>query len=188
MRVFIAIDIDEETRKALGDLQQQLRSKVDIKKSDVKWVNPQNVHLTLNFLGEIRDEKVVEACNIVKNVAGRHESFELDIKSVGYFGGRSARVLWVGAGEDSDNLLQLQKDLASQLALAGWPEQIREFTGHLTLCRIRNSRAGIRLAEVSGEYKDCSLGVVSADSVAVYQSRLTPAGPNYILLARYKLR
>ena len=64
MRVFIAIDLDEQIRKALGNLQTELRSKVDIKKGDAKWVNPENIHLTLKFLGEIKDEQVVNVCNI----------------------------------------------------------------------------------------------------------------------------
>jgi len=188
MRVFIAIDIDEKIRAALGDLQQQLQSKVDIKKGDVKWVNPENIHLTLKFLGEIKDEKVVEVCDIVKEVAGRHKSFELDIQTVGHFGGRSARVLWVGAGEGKDNLLGLQKDLEQQLALAGWPEEKREFSSHLTLCRVRNPRAGVKLAAISDDYRDFKLGIISADSVSVYQSQLTPTGPIYTLLGNYKMR
>ena len=53
MRVFIAIDIDEKTRAAIADVQRQLNAKVDIKKGDVKWVEPKNIHLTLKFLGEI---------------------------------------------------------------------------------------------------------------------------------------
>ena len=149
MRVFIAIDIDEKIKKALSDLQQQLASSADVKKSDVKWVNPENIHLTLKFLGEIEDAKVVEICNIVKDVASRHRNFELDVESVGCFGGKSARVLWVGTGQGCDNLLRLQKDLDEQLALAGWPKDTREFTGHLTLCRIRNSKAGIKLAQMA---------------------------------------
>ena len=187
MRVFIAIDIDEKIRKALGDLQQQLQSKVDIKKGDVKWVNPENIHLTLKFLGEIKDEKVVDICDIVKEVAGGHKSFELDIQTVGCFGGRSARVLWVGAGEGKDNLLGLQKDLEQQLALAGWPEEKREFSSHLTLCRVRDPRAGVKLAAISDDYRDFKLGIISADSVSVYQSQLTPTGPIYTLLGNYKL-
>ena len=93
MRVFIAIDIGKEVKKALSDLQQQLASSADVKKNDVKWVNPENIHLTLKFLGEIEDAKVVEVCDIVKDVASRHRNFELDVESVGCFGGRSARVL-----------------------------------------------------------------------------------------------
>jgi 2'-5' RNA ligase len=188
MRVFIAIDINEKIRAALRDLQQQLRRKADIKKGDVKWVNPENMHLTLKFLGEIKDAKVVEVCNIVKSVASRHKSFELDIESVGYFGGRSARVLWVGTGEGGDILCELQKDLEQQLALAGWPEERRDFAGHLTVCRIRKSAAGTRLAKISEDYKDFNLGTISADSVLVYQSQLKPTGPVYTVLGNYKLQ
>ncbi|MHC4145779.1 MAG: RNA 2',3'-cyclic phosphodiesterase, partial [Planctomycetota bacterium] len=105
MRCFIAIDIDDQIRRGLGKLQDELRSKVDVRKGDVKWVSPDATHLTLKFLGEIRDEQVVDVCNITRDVAGRHKSFELDIGTVGCFGSRSARVLWVGTGEDCENLL-----------------------------------------------------------------------------------
>jgi 2'-5' RNA ligase len=143
MRVFIAIDIDKQIRAGLSRLQQQLQNKANVKKSDVKWVEPNNIHLTLKFLGEIKDEQAVDVCNIVKEVAGIHQSFELSVESVGCFGGRSARVLWVGLGEGSNNLLQLQKDLDEQLALADWPPESREFTGHLTLCRVKTQRRAL---------------------------------------------
>jgi 2'-5' RNA ligase len=187
MRCFIAIDIDEEIRSALNDLQRQLRDGIDEKKGDINWVNPNNIHLTLKFLGEIKDEKVAEVCNIVKAVADRHKSFELDIESVGHFGGRSPKVLWVGTGKGGENLLKLQEDIEKSLALAGWPEETREFSGHLTLCRIRHPAAGIKLARVSDDYKDFKLGTMSADSVSVYQSELKPTGPIYTVLGNYKL-
>ncbi len=188
MRCFIAIDIDEDVRRGLRNLQKDLQSKVDIKKSDVKWVDPDVMHLTLKFLGEIRDEQVVDVCNITKDVASRRESFELDVGSVGYFGGRSAKVLWVGAGQDDENLLQLQSDLEQQLDLAGWPKETRKFSGHLTLCRVRNSKAGFKLAQVTPEYKHLRIGAMTADSVSVYQSQLTPKGPIYTVLGDYKLQ
>jgi 2'-5' RNA ligase len=188
MRVFIAIDIDKQIRKGLGNLQDELRSKVDIRRSDVKWVRPEAIHLTLKFLGEINDQQAVDVCNVTKEVASRHKSFELDIETVGYFGGRSARVLWVGVGQNSENLLQLQSDLEEQLALAGWPREARKFSGHLTLCRVRNSKAGVKLAQMTEEYKDFKLGTISADSVSVYQSQLTPTGPIYTVLGSYGLK
>jgi 2'-5' RNA ligase len=187
MRCFIAIDIDEEIRNALGGLQRKLRDGIDVKKGDINWVNPDNIHLTLKFLGEIKDEKSAEVCNIVKDAAGRHKSFELDIESVGHFGGASPRVLWVGMGKGQEKLLELQKDIEESLALAGWPEETREFSGHLTLCRIRNSKAGMKLAQLSEDYKDFKVGTISADSVRVYQSELKPAGPVYTVLGNYKL-
>ncbi|MHC4478817.1 MAG: RNA 2',3'-cyclic phosphodiesterase [Planctomycetota bacterium] len=188
MRVFVAIDIDEQIRKALGDLQLELQDKVDIRRSDVKWVNPNNIHLTLKFLGEIKDQQVVEVCNAVKDAAGRHESFELAVRSVGCFGGRSARVLWVGTGAEKNELLILQEDIEQELAAAGWPKEARRFTGHLTLCRIRNSKAGVKLAQLSEAYKDIELGAISADSVTVYQSQLRPTGPIYTVLGNYELK
>jgi len=188
MRVFIAIDIDEQIRKALSRLQNEMRSKVDIKKGDAKWVNPDVMHLTLKFIGEIKDVQAVDVCNITKDVAGRHTNFELDVETVGYFGGRSARVLWVGTGQNSENLLQLQNDLEQELASAGWPGETRKFSGHLTLCRVRNSKAGVKLAQMTEEYKDFKLGTVWADSVSVYQSQLTPKGPVYTVLGNYKLQ
>lgn len=187
MRVFIAIDVGKEIRAALKQLQEKLRSGVDIRKGDVKWVEPENMHLTLKFLGEIKDEKVVEVCNIVENAAAEHKSFELAIETVGHFGGRSARVLWVGTGRGSENLLRLAEELEKQLAIAGWPEESRKFSGHLTLCRIRKPTAGVKLAQASEGYKDFKAGVASVDSVSVYQSQLRPSGPVYTVLGNYKL-
>ena len=188
MRVFIAIDIDDAVIRALGDLQTAIADKADIKKTDVKWVNPENIHLTLKFLGEVEDKRVASVCNIAKDVAGRHKGFELNLESVGCFGRKSAKVLWVGTTEGSDNLFRLQKSLESELASAGWPEETREFTGHLTLCRIRNSKAGIKLAQIAEQHKDFKLGVISADSLCVYQSQLTPRGPVYTVLGNYEMR
>jgi len=187
MRCFIAIDIDQTIRAALGNLQQELQKKADIKKGGVTWVKPDAIHLTLKFLGEIEDKHVADVCNIVKSVAGRHKSFQLSIESVGCFGGKSARVLWVGAGEGTENLLRLQKDLEQRLAEAGWPAEDREFTSHLTLCRVKDSRAGLKLAQVAENYRDLKLGTISADSLCVYQSQLTPQGPIYTILGNYKL-
>jgi 2'-5' RNA ligase len=188
MRVFIAIDINEKIRKALGDLQRQLAGKANIDRSDVKWVRPDAIHLTLNFLGEIDDGKANEVCDIVKDVSAKHKCFEVNVETVGCFGGRSARVIWVGAGEGNENLKRLQKELEQALMQAGWPKEEREFTGHLTLCRVKNPKAGIKLAQTAEQYKDFKAGVVSADSVNVYKSELTPTGPIYTVIGSYKLQ
>ena len=190
MRCFIAIDIGEENEAGLGDLQSELDGRAKdagVRKGDVKWVRAADIHLTLKFLGEVRDSAVVEICNIVSDVAGRCESFELDFESVGCFGGRSAKILWVGTGDGAENLVRLQKDIDRQLALADWPEERRAFAGHLTLCRVRNSRAGVKLVTIIEDYKDFKLGVTLVDSVTVYESQLTPKGPVYMALGNYKL-
>lgn len=188
MRCFIAINIDEQIRKAMANLQNELQAKADVKKGDVKWVNPEIVHLTLKFLGEIEDKQVVDVCSITNDVTNRHKSFELSVESAGHFGGRSARVLWIGAGQNCDNLIQLQQDLDQQLDMAGWPKETRKFSAHLTICRVRNTKAGIKLAQMIQEYKDIKLGTVLVDSVSVYQSQLTAKGPIYTVLGKYELQ
>jgi len=188
MRCFIAIDIDNEIRKGLADLQDELQAEADSGRGDVKWVEPQSVHLTLKFLGEIKDNQLVEISNIVKDVASRHKDFSLDVKHVGSFGGSSARVLWVGAGEDCPQLLQLQAELEEQLEVAGWPKEARQFAAHLTLCRIKNAKAGFKMSQLAEQYKDSDLGSLAVDSVCVYESQLRPEGPVYTLLGRYRLQ
>ena len=188
MRVFIAIDIDKVIKDDLADLQRQMLGKVDIRQGDAKWVNPKDMHLTLKFLGEIDDKQLVDVCKITEEVAGRQKRFDIEIGGVGFFGGQSARVLWVGAGKESENLLKLQDDLETQLAFAGWPEENRKFEGHLTLCRIKNAKAGFKLAQLSKEFKDYRLDIMPVEEVCIYQSELTPKGPVYTLLGKYDLQ
>ena len=188
MRVFIAIDIDDKIRKTIADLQKQIDSKVDVKKGDLKWVEPNNIHLTLKFLGEISEEQVAETSEITKTVAQAHQKFNLEIESVGSFGGRSAKIVWVGAKKGTDELLALQKDLDDLLAQAGYTKEDREFSAHLTLCRVNHPIAGLKMGEAIAQFSHLKLGSIAAESLCIYQSQLTPAGPNYTLLGEFKLR
>jgi 2'-5' RNA ligase len=201
MRVFIAIDIDDKIRKAIADLQKQIASKVDVKKGDLKWVEPNNIHLTLKFLGEISDEQsaspkagetspkggLEEVKEITNTVAQAHQKFTLEIESVGSFGGRSAKIVWVGAKKGTDELLALQKDLDDLLAQAGYPREEREFSAHLTLCRVNHPIAGLKMGEAIAQFSHLKLGSIAADALCVYQSQLTPQGPIYTMLNDYKL-
>ena len=81
-----------------------------------------------------------------------------------------------------------EQNLEKQLDSAGWPKETRKFSAHLTLCRIRNSKAGFKLAQLAQEYEDFVIGTMSADSVTVYQSQLTPEGPIYTKLGNYELQ
>lgn len=187
MRCFIAIEIPKEIRAELTDLQKELAGRVNIRRGDAKWVEPQGMHLTLKFLGEVPDNQLVEVCRIVQEVAERHEAFDFAVKEVGSFGGRSARVLWVGAGLDCPELLELQQDLEDELELAGWPKEGRKFSGHLTLCRIHNAKAGEKLGQAAEQYADYDLGVVRATEICVFESQLRPEGPIYTRVGHYEL-
>jgi len=187
MRCFIAIDIDDTIRDAVADLQRRMQQQVRLEKRDCTWVRPAVMHLTLKFLGEIKDTDSVEVCKITESVAGRHNAFELDIEGVGHFGGRTARVLWIGTGGGSEALCSLQQDLEGQLDSVGFAAEARKFSGHLTLCRTKKPKAGIELVQAGEAYKDYKIGSVFVDELIVYQSRLTPDGPVYTALGRYKL-
>jgi len=188
MRCFIAIDISEDIREGLGRLQDELRRKATVHKGDVKWVGPDVMHLTLKFLGEIKVEQSVDVCKAAEQVAGRHRRFELEVQEVGHFGGAGARVLWVGVGQNCEPLMKLHEDLEQQLEIAGWPREGREFSAHLTLCRVRNAKAGTTLVQTIQPYKNFNLGSMPVDSLCVYQSELTPQGPIYTPLGNYKLQ
>jgi RNA 2',3'-cyclic 3'-phosphodiesterase len=202
MRVFIAIDIDDKIRKAIADLQKQIASKVSVKQGDLKWVEPNNIHLTLKFLGEMSDEQLEEVKEITNTVAQSHQKFNLDIESVGSFGGRSAKIVWVGvskwhglpARENTakmavpQELLALQKDLESLLEQTGFPKEERDFSAHLTLCRVNHPIAGLKVGEAIKQFSNLRLGSITADAIRIYQSQLTPQGPIYTMIADFKLR
>jgi 2'-5' RNA ligase len=93
----------------------------------------------------------------------------------------------VGTG-DSEGLLSLHKDIEERFCLGGFGSDDKKFSGHLTLCRVKNPVAGRKLEAVIGEYRDFRFGIVKADSVCVYKSELTSAGPVYTLISRSMLR
>ena len=195
MRVFIAVDINQQIKEAISRLQGQLQRKSGIGKGQATWVKPDAMHLTLKFLGEIDDKQLDSVRKTVEEIVKKHKSFELSVESVGFFGGKAtsdersriAKVLWVGSAKGSDNLSALAKDIEESLSQAGFEKEQREFAAHLTICRIKDFAAGKRLAELADDLTDFKAGIVFIDAVKIYQSQLTPAGPIYTELANYKL-
>ncbi len=186
MRCFIAIDIDKNLRTQIERLQQDLRQKTGLAKPDVKWVDPNLIHLTLKFLGEIKDKDLAGICQIVSNAAAGHKSFSIDVEKLGSFGS-PAKVVWVGITANED-LVKLQKDLQERLQVAGRPKESRKFSGHLTLCRIKKPRPGRIMQEVIKDYDGLKLGSVLIDSVCIYKSDLTKSGPVYTLISKSSLQ
>ena len=187
MRCFIAIDIDETIQAALADLQKNLRDDAHLEKGEATWVKPNLMHLTIKFLGDINDEQTPHVCKIVEEVAARHKTFTVEVANVGTFG-KPAKVLWVGIGENSRELMALQKDMEDAFATAGWPKEAREFAGHLTLCRIKSFKAAKKLPPAAAHYANVPLGSQKIDAICVYKSQLTPDGPVYTLLQKSELR
>lgn len=187
MRVFIAVDIGDDIKWSLGELAGRLGEAADIHKGDVKWIDVDNMHLTLRFLGEINDREVIEVCEAVKRVAGLHSGFELEVSSVGSFGGKSARVIWAGIGDGVEFLRGLTRDIEKSLNESGIISEDKKFSPHLTLCRVKKSTAGVRLGAAIGDFNDFNAGFTEIGSVIVYQSELGRAGPVYTKLGEFKL-
>ena len=186
MRCFIAIDIDEATRSRIEELAEQLRREAQLREFDAKWVAPKSIHLTLKFLGEVRDSEIAEVCRIVADTAGDHERFAVEAANVGSFG-RPPRVVWVGIN-DAGDLAKLQTDLDGRLADAGWPTDRKQYHGHLTLCRVKNTHAGKVLGDVLRRQEPVSVGTIFVDSLCVYSSDLTPAGAVYATVSRSSMK
>lgn len=187
MRCFVAIDLDEQIKADLTDLQDRIKRDVASPMRGCTWVRPEAMHLTLKFVGDIPDVRSVELCRVTEGVTRRHAPFSIDVACLGHFGGRCAKVLWVGAGWASQALSVLQADLAERLDEAGWPQEARRFRAHLTLCRIRNPKWGFELAKVGRKYENVALGRMPVASVTVYQSQLGSEGARYTPLACYDL-
>ena len=185
MRCFVAIDIDQDVRAGLKSLQGRIR-RSGFDEPAVKWVRTEQIHLTLKFLGEIKDKDLVEVCQIVEEVASAGAKFSFTVKGVGVFGS-PAKVLWAGI-EQNEYLLRLQKELNNRLAEVGFSADRRGFSAHLTLCRIKNASAGRKMAQIATEYGDLEIGSTTVDSICVYKSELTKRGPDYTLLSRGQLQ
>jgi len=184
-RTFVAIEaVDEVHSRALQAIDQ-----LSGDAENVKWVIPDNLHWTLQFLGDISDEQMAEACRIVGRVAARHEPFPLIATGIGAFPKVDRpRTLWLGAGQGSDQLCQLQAELEEGLYELGFRGENRRFVPHLTLGRIsRGSHGGLSLTEQVLRMTDYDGGAMEVDEVKVYASMLERGGPTYHVLSRAPL-
>jgi len=186
MRLFVAIEIDSAVQDAIERTRQRIRKECRLERGAVKWVEPDNTHLTLVFLGEVDGRKAGEICSIAETAIQGHLPFELEIKGVGTFG-RPARVVWAGISP-SEQLKRLQSDLRENYRRAGWPSEDREFAGHLTLCRVKNSAAGHLLAEKVESMPAEVFGTSPVDSVCVFESQLGGGSPVYHRVSRIELK
>lgn len=186
MRLFAAIEIDKAILERIEKVRSQLRSQVAMSRDAVKWVESANTHLTLNFLGETADSQVMDICRIVEETATHHSAFELEVKGLGTFG-NPARVAWVGITANSA-LTALQADLRDAFEMYGMATENREYSGHLTLCRIKAPSAGYTLQRKIAAMPAETYGTSFAESVCVFESRLSKSGPVYTIVRQVELK
>ncbi|MBN1788578.1 MAG: RNA 2',3'-cyclic phosphodiesterase [Sedimentisphaerales bacterium] len=185
MRLFIAVDINEELRTAVADLQKKFKDKTK-KQTGIKWVNPKLMHLTLKFLGETDEGKIDDINTAVEIACKDKQPFEFNFAKVGTFS-RPARVLWLGSEKQNENLANLARDIEDTLESLGFEKEQREFNAHLTLARIKDHSAGRLIQQIAGDFAKVNLPPISVNSACLYKSQLTPDGPVYTLLNEFKI-
>src|SRR5690349_12066884 len=134
LRTFIAIEIPEEIKKEIAGQTAGLRRLVG---KSVRWVTPENIHLTLKFLGEISSSNIDLLAQTLKIEAGGHAAFDITVGNVGAFPSpRRARVLWIGL-DAPPALSRLQHNIEAVTARLGYPADDKPFSAHLTVGRVR---------------------------------------------------
>jgi len=178
LRLFIAIDIPEAIKNAVGRAVDPLRSTG----ADVRWVGRHGMHLTLKFLGEIDDTRLDDIKASLESLSAIALT-TIGVSGAGAFPGlKNPRVLWIGLQEPSGRLKALQLELEDMLEKSGFPREGKPFHPHLTVGRVRSPRRSRELSEGMMTLQGCTFGEFPLGEVAVFKSDLKPGGAEYTKL------
>jgi len=189
VRSFIAIELPDELRAGLRQLQSSLKRG---NQPWVKWVDPYSIHLTLKFLGSISVDRIDEITIAMEDAAQGITPFHLEVKELGVFpDSRRVQVAWGGIKGDIDKLGQLQQRIEANLAILGFEPERRPFTPHLTLARLRsealpNERQ--RFGQLIIDTKFEANYSIEVDSINLMRSQLTREGAIYSKISTVKLK
>jgi 2'-5' RNA ligase len=176
LRTFIAVSIPEDVRTRALAAAKQLAAVAP----DVKWVEPQSLHWTLQFLGNVDQREIGEICAAVAEAALEHEPFDLEICGAGAFPSPDRpRTLWLGVGQGADQMIALQGSIERSLEPLGFRGEARRYTPHLTIGRPGRGAPPRELAAELIALADFQAGTMLVDEVVVYSSELTREGPLY---------
>jgi 2'-5' RNA ligase len=180
VRLFVALEIPAEVRANLAALLDSLRAI----SREPKWVRPENLHVTLKFLGEVADAKI----NTVRTALGGTRSEQpvsLEFRGLGFFpNAKHPRVFWAGM-EASSNLKKLANDIDAALEKCGIPLETREFSPHLTLARFERPNLPGNLRAAIAENSQREFGKLHTNEFHLIQSKLKPSGAEYTTVARF---
>lgn len=180
MRVFIAVDLPNEIRDALRNVQQQLQPLTD----SARWVSPESIHVTLKFIGEIPEKRIDDVDAALTGLTWK--PFTVTVHGVGFFPGtRSPRVFW--AGMEAPTMQGLAEQLDTRMERAGFEKEKRAFRPHITLARARDSRIESALVAGAAEYEAHQFGAFTVDRMFLFKSTLKSSGAEYEKLKEYLL-
>jgi RNA 2',3'-cyclic 3'-phosphodiesterase len=188
VRAFIAIELPDEVRRGLAGLRKEMQRD---EHRFVKWVDPEAIHLTLKFLGDVPSGRVTEIARTIEVAAKAVTPFELEVSGLGVFpNSKQVRVLWVGIGGDVDRLKELQRGIDTELAALSFAREDRPFVPHLTLARVRQGASPSErrsLGELAKTAVFDDRYEAKVETVSLMRSELTPAGAIYSRLAEVVL-
>jgi len=177
IRAFIAIDIDDPTLISKMVNVQESLSELGAR---IKFVEPENIHITLKFLGEISSVLVERVKDILNQLT--FEPFTIKIEGLGVFPNISRpRVIWLGVSEGASKVIEIQKFLEAKLIKLGFRKEREQFIPHITIGRVKGGNYE-RLRKKIVELKDVLIGNFLVNSVRLKRSTLTSRGPIYTTL------
>jgi 2'-5' RNA ligase len=185
IRTFIGVQVPT---RVVNNVSRVI-NKLDATGASYNWVVPENLHVTLNFAGDILDREVHELCGELKRAIEVHEPFELSLNGVnGFPNAQQPRVLWIGVDEGADSLASLNRDIENTLSDWGINKDRNAYTPHMTLGRLKKAgRWNEKMLDVVHRHRNHDGGTCSIDTVTVFSSFLDPGGPSYTPMARVKL-
>lgn len=181
IRSFIAFDLESESvRSRLGEMQSLLVRTG----ADLKPVEPENIHVTIRFLGNIAPSMVERIHEEMQRV--QFVPFEVNIHGVGAFPDvRYPRVCWAGITQGADQLRGIFSQLEPRLRSLGFAPDSKGFSPHLTIARVKSGRNKVELAKFISENSDYDFGTIHARCLRLKKSDLTPRGPIYSTLKEF---
>jgi 2'-5' RNA ligase len=184
IRTFIAIEIPKTVISKIRELQDVIKA-YGFK---IRWVQAENIHLTLKFLGDIEEIKLNEIAEAVSKTTEKHSPISLKAKGIGVFPGiKRPRVLWVGLAGQLEALVKLQKTLDKNLIVLDFPREKRPFKGHLTMGRIKDRIDVKKLGDALMAFRRFESETFTAGQIILYKSELTPSGAIYTKLSSASL-
>ncbi|WP_337290197.1 RNA 2',3'-cyclic phosphodiesterase [Candidatus Methylomirabilis sp.] len=184
IRVFVAANLDSDLKTALARVQDQLKTT----RADVGWVRPENLHLTLKFLGQVEEGRLGAIGEVVAAAAAGCGPIRLVFEGLGAFPRpRAARIVWVGVSHGAQALTALQSRVETGLEPLGFAREMRPFTAHLTLGRVRSPAHREQLARALTLAPVEALGEMVLDRIELMKSDLSVGGARYSILQSFPL-
>ncbi len=184
IRTFIGCGISDKLRERLGREIARLREAAPL----VAWVKPENVHLTLKFLGDVKEDDLEELFAELAEAARTFGPFSLEVAGVGAFPNwRNPRVVWAGIGEGAEEAVELAEVVEEVCVDLGYEPEGRVYRPHLTLGRVKRPADGYGLEGVARGSEGVAFGHIDVDELVVFMSSLRRTGPVYSPMARFEL-